>query len=295
VSGPAARRRRTAAALRLAVLAALAAFAPRAGAQELVVEGPREPVLLGERFELVVRGTLDAGATLELGELPPSLRAGEARLEATPDGLRLVQPLRATRQGELRLEQLEVVEGETRRTLPPVELQVVLPLPDGALPRVADPLPTPAVPAEPRVLWPWLAGLGLALLAAAGWALLRLRFARPEVLRYTPPDQVAIAALAQLRLHPPQVADAVPPFVDAVSAILRRYVEHRFGLRAPESTTEEFLAAVAARGDAVSGRRDELRAFLERCDLVKFARARPAPADVLPLVDVAEGFVEATR
>jgi hypothetical protein len=87
----------------------------------------------------------------------------------------------------------------------------------------------------------------------------------------------------------------VPPFVDAVSTILRHYVEDRFGLRAPESTTEEFLALVAARQDALAGRQPELQRFLVTCDGVKFARERPAPAAVTPLIDVAEGFVESTR
>jgi hypothetical protein len=277
----------------LLLCAVLLAAATRLQGDELAVESPREPVLLGERFELVVSGALGEGAQLELGAAPASLRAEPSRLEATPDGVRLVQPLRATRAGPLRLEQLELVNGDERRALPPVEVEIVLPLPDGAIPRVADRLPPVPAPDPPLTWWP--IGLGALLLLAALAALLLRRRPPESAPRAPPPDLIAIEALARLRMHLPAGPDAVPPFVDAVSAILRRYVEDRFGLRAPESTTEEFLQSVAGRQDALAGRQAELRRFLERCDLVKFARLRPSPADVIPLLDVAEGFVEATR
>ncbi|HZL99931.1 MAG TPA: DUF4381 family protein, partial [Planctomycetota bacterium] len=261
----------------------------------LTVEGPQQPVLLGDRFELVVRGAPVEGALLELGELPDWLRADPPRLEAAMDGVRLVQPLRATRAGPLRFEQLALVSGDARQELPAVEVEVVLPLPDGAVPRVADPLPPVPAPPPPLAWWPLAAGLALLLAALAAWIAARRRRAVEPRPVAPPPDQVAISALARLRLALPEGVDAVPPFIDAVSAILRRYIEARFGLRAPESTTEEFLELVVARRDAIAGREAELRRFLHTCDLVKFARERPAPAAVTPLLDVAEAFVESTR
>lgn len=278
-----------------AVAAALALLCLAASAQaaELRLEAPREPVLLGERFELVVHGGLEHGAQLVLGELPSSLRADPARLELTPEGPRIVQPLRALRAGPLRLEHLEIVTGEDRQSLPTVDLEIALPLPDGSVPRVADPLPTVAAP-SPLALWPF-ALAAAAVAAAVAWVALRAKPTLQAPVHAPPPDQVAIAALASLRLHLPATLEAVPPFIDSVSAILRRYLEERFGLRAPESTTEEFLGLVAARPDGLAGREGELKRFLETCDRIKFARERPAPASVIPLVDVAEGFVESTR
>ena len=62
----------------------------------------------------------------------------------------------------------------------------------------------------------------------------------------------------------------------AVSSILRAYLEGRFGLRAPEQTTEEFLAAAEAEPAFDREQQRTLRAFLAACDAVKFARARPS-------------------
>ena len=281
----------TAGAAAAAALLCLAAWAQGAGPE---VEGPREAVLLGERFELVVKGELPAGARLEVGELPAALRPETVRLEATANGQRLVLPMRATRAGPLKIEHLALVTADGRQELGPVEVQIALPLPDGTLPRVADPLPPVPVPAR-LAWWPLALGLLLVLAGLAIWIERRRRRAIVPVVHAPPPDQLAIAALANLRLHLPGTIEAVPPFVDAVSTILRHYVEGRFGLRAPESTTEEFLQLVATRQDALAGRQPELQRFLGTCDLVKFARERPAPAAVTPLIDVAEGFVESTR
>jgi hypothetical protein len=295
--------RAIAAALQAVLLAALpvpatAAAVARVAAgteQEYAVRAPSGPVLLGDRFELVVEGALHGAASLDLGELPAGLRAGDARLEATPDGVRLVQPLRAVREGTQRLEGLAVVADGRRHPLPAVEWRVVLDQPSGRIPRVADPLPPVAVPAPPASVLPFAlaSALGLALLGLFVVVTGRRLPPPPPVPR--PPDLLATEALAALRLRLPADEEAVPPFVDGVSAVLRTYVEERFGARAPESTTEEFLADVAARHDALAGHSGALEGFLRACDLVKFARHRPPPAGVVPLLDTAEDFVEATR
>ena len=81
-----------------------------------------------------------------------------------------------------------------------------------------------------------------------------------------------------------------------VSTILRRYVELRFGLRAPEQTTEEFLVSVSAlaTGGLIAAHRDLLEAFLQHCDLVKFARHRPTPSAMEETFESAKTFVEHT-
>jgi hypothetical protein len=109
-----------------------------------------------------------------------------------------------------------------------------------------------------------------------------------------PPELVAAEALARLRGRLPRSHDEVPAFVVEVSGVLRAYIEARFGLHAPESTTEEFLPTATAH-PALAGHREMLARFLTGCDLVKFARHRPEPASMGELLATAEGFVEATR
>ena len=62
-------------------------------------------------------------------------------------------------------------------------------------------------------------------------------------------------------------------FYVELTMVVRRYIQRKYGIKAPHMTTEEFL--FEARPS------DELRRFLESSDLVKFAgvEATPAMAD----------------
>ena len=83
-------------------------------------------------------------------------------------------------------------------------------------------------------------------------------------------------------------------FVVEVSEAARKYLEDRFGLRAPERTTEEFLAELSG-SVALDGRHKELLAdFLTRCDLVKFARAVVDRSELEALHQAAARLVEET-
>jgi hypothetical protein len=105
-------------------------------------------------------------------------------------------------------------------------------------------------------------------------------------------------AVAQLRAledrGPPDDAAADGWFV-ALSSIVRRYLELRYEIRAPELTTEEFLQVATARPELHAEHRMLLTSFLERCDRVKFAGYRPDADESLATLKAARGFVEDTR
>jgi len=105
-------------------------------------------------------------------------------------------------------------------------------------------------------------------------------------------------AVAQLRAledkGPPDETAADSWFV-ALSSIVRRYLEHRYEIRAPELTTEEFLQVATARPELTAEHRALLSSFLERCDRVKFAGYRPDADESLATLKAARGFVEDTR
>ena len=84
------------------------------------------------------------------------------------------------------------------------------------------------------------------------------------------------------------------PFYIELSSIIRRYLEGRFGLRAPERTTEEFIREAVTSRLLSSDHQMLTSEFLEQCDLVKFARHRPKRADMQNGYNAAERLVRET-
>ena len=83
-------------------------------------------------------------------------------------------------------------------------------------------------------------------------------------------------------------------FTDRVSDVLRRYVEARFDLPAPERTTEEFLDEIARAPVLDRERKRFLAEYLAQCDLVKFAAREPGRRELDGIYDSSVEFVEET-
>lgn len=185
-------------------------------------------------------------------------------------------------------------DGSNTATTPETKITVVTALEgqSATLEAPADPFPPPT-----RLLrWIGLAAAILVVVTGTAWFLRRRR--RPtghadEVA--VPPHVKALRALARLREAPRRSRAEVDAFYVEVSNVLRNYLEERFGLRAPERTTEEFLRELE-RGDGLAREhRGELERFLLQCDLVKFAAFEPGESDHLVVHGVAVAFVESTR
>ncbi|MCY4648521.1 MAG: hypothetical protein OXE73_16765 [Gammaproteobacteria bacterium] len=78
-----------------------------------------------------------------------------------------------------------------------------------------------------------------------------------------------------------------------VSDIIRRYLEGRYAIRAPEMTSREVLEHLE-RTDIAWDVHDRFSAFMEHCDLVKFAKHRPSPTACALIVPDARALVDAT-
>ena len=77
-----------------------------------------------------------------------------------------------------------------------------------------------------------------------------------------------------------------------VSDILRRYVVEEYQLPVTRQTSVEFLEALAKASPFSEDERSLLGDFLNRCDLIKFARYEATTADSELLLEEATRFVQ---
>src|SRR6185295_15208276 len=84
-------------------------------------------------------------------------------------------------------------------------------------------------------------------------------------------------------------------FCTEVANAIRVYLEERFNLHAPERTTEEFLNELQQSRQLTRDQKESLGAFLESCDLVKFARFEPTETALRQLHDSALRLVDETQ
>ena len=110
-----------------------------------------------------------------------------------------------------------------------------------------------------------------------------------------PPHEVAYRELDALLAENLIGRGLAKLFYVRLSNILRHYIENRFGLRAPESTTEEFLIALRASEALERRHKDLLRRFLEHCDLVKFAKLKPSTDQIEGAVTSCREFIKQTE
>ena len=148
-----------------------------------------------------------------------------------------------------------------------------------------------APPLDYSLLSPWLIFLGVfVLLTVIGliiWFVAK-SFRRPSPPQ--PPRERALALLEQIRAQ----ITAINPysFSIRVSDILRRYVTEQFGLPVTRQTSVEFLNGVRGSSPFSEDEKSLLEDFLNRCDLIKFARYEATTSDSELLLEEAIRFVK---
>lgn len=193
--------------------------------------------------------------------------------------------------------QVRTAAGDIALSTEPLDISVTSLLTDHADVQAPRDI-APPVPLERRGVPPWvwiaLGGLAGLLLLLAAWWLWRRRHHRFPIWPPRPAHVLALEALQRLQRDDLIAQWRVEEFYVRLSGIVRRYIEWRFGVRAPEQTTEEFLEAIFTTGGLIATHRDLLAAFLQQCDLVKFAMHQPVSGDMQRALERARAFIEQT-
>src|SRR5213596_607756 len=146
-------------------------------------------------------------------------------------------------------------------------------------------------PVDYSLISPWLIFLGvfvsLTVIGLVIWFIAK-SFRRP-----TPPQSPRERALALLEQTRTQIT-AIDPyrFSIRVSDILRRYVTEQFGLPVTRQTSVEFLNGLRGSSPFSDDEKSLLEDFLNRCDLIKFARYEATLSDSELLLEESIRFVK---
>ena len=141
-------------------------------------------------------------------------------------------------------------------------------------------------------IWVWCA-VGLLVLVLAAWIVWRRRH-QIKPLPIVPVVPAHVRAKERLRRALALLSEP-GPFCTEVSSALRIYLEERFTFRAPERTTEEFLEELKATNLLLPDQKTSLGDFLQRCDLVKFARHEPPESELRELHESALRLIDETQ
>ncbi|MDR3402534.1 MAG: DUF4381 family protein [Chthoniobacter sp.] len=112
-----------------------------------------------------------------------------------------------------------------------------------------------------------------------------------------PPLSATTIALLELEKLRAKTGEIEPyGFSVAVSDVLRTFISNaKFRLPATRLTSPEFLAAISGSQLFSEDDRSLLGHFLEKCDMIKFARMQATSADNSELVESALAFVQGGR
>lgn len=183
----------------------------------------------------------------------------------------------------------EVYEDEV--TLQPISIRVEQSLAD-----VKGPASLPW-PRSYRVAGYVLASLALLALA---WVLARMYMRRRaarlvmRIARVVPAHEWALAELDILVSEGLVERGRVQEFYYRLNAIVRGYIERRWGLMAGEQTSEEFVRALQRSMFLEEGHKLVLRRFTDACDPVKYARQQPTGEEIGWVQTTAREFVVET-
>ena len=146
-------------------------------------------------------------------------------------------------------------------------------------------------PVDYFLLKPWMVFCAVAvILLLVGLTIWLVKWWRRRPAKILTPRERALDQLARIESQ----IETLPPyqFSIRVSDILRGYVTEQYQLPVTRRTSVEFLNALAASSPFSADEQSLLSDFLNRCDLIKFARYEATTGDSRLLLEEADRFVK---
>jgi hypothetical protein len=162
--------------------------------------------------------------------------------------------------------------------------------------KIADIEGVVGIPRQASFLWLWILSACVVMIVAGGVVLYFKRKHVKELVRiFKPAHEIAYERLRVLIGQNLIESGKIKEFYEGISDILRHYIEHRFDLRAPERTTEEFLFELRNTDVLSKSDKESLAEFLNHCDMVKFAKYDPTKDQIQTTFDLVKNFIEKTK
>jgi hypothetical protein len=129
-----------------------------------------------------------------------------------------------------------------------------------------------------------------AIALAVYWRYHRRKLALAEE-RTPTPEEIARESLAKLLAAPFLQEHNYKPFYFTLTGIVREYLENAYYIRAPRQTTEEFLHNICQYENFSLAMVASLRDFLQKSDVVKYAKSIPAEAEIVQVIATAKEVI----
>jgi len=150
------------------------------------------------------------------------------------------------------------------------------------------------IPDSNRILW-WIAAIlaGLLLIGLLFYFWKKRARQQKAVLAHE-------TALRELERAGPLIEEQnINAFITLIDQTLRRYIEQRFNIFARRQTTREFIHELAEDQEDVPlplmENSENLKTWLQHCDLVKFAKAGLSQETMTDMVSNLRTFIESTK
>ena len=139
--------------------------------------------------------------------------------------------------------------------------------------------------------WVAMGVFGLAFLVIGLWLAIRYLARRVKEHRMSPIERAWVELDRLLKKGLPGRGRYKDFYVE-LTMVVRRYVQRKYGIKAPHLTTEEFFAEISKSNNQTVEQSNSLRRFLESADLVKFAGVEATPEMADEATDSARGYLK---